>query len=75
MLVTDPILIAWIDANAHWLHEFDIGPLAISVAGVIGAVLVILVGKMMAAKPPGEPGAPAEIVDLAAEEQQPKVTR
>ncbi len=39
MAVTDPVLLSWVDANAHWMH--DAMPAA-------GAVLVVAVGKLIA---------------------------
>jgi len=41
MLVTDPAISAWVDGQAHWLHEA--APLA-------GALLVVGVGKWIAAR-------------------------
>ena len=40
MAITDPILMPWVDANAHWMH--DVAPAA-------GAVLVVAAGKLIAA--------------------------
>jgi YjbE family integral membrane protein len=40
MAVTDPVLLAWVDEHAHWMH--DAMPAA-------GALLVVAVGKLIAA--------------------------
>lgn len=40
MLITDPAVSAWVDGHAHWLHTF---------APVMGALLVVGVGKSLAA--------------------------
>lgn len=36
MMITDPAIAAWVDGQAHWLHQ---------VAPVFGAVLVVALGK------------------------------
>lgn len=40
MLITDPSIAAWVNGQAHWLHTF---------APAMGALLVVAVGKSMAA--------------------------
>ena len=55
MLVTDPADIKWFEANAHWMIDFDVATimghtLKLSVAGFIGAAIVIVVGKWLAAR-------------------------
>ena len=52
MAATDPVVKDWVDANAAWLHW---------AAPSAGAVLVVLLGKWLAARA----GAEAEVVDLA----------
>jgi YjbE family integral membrane protein len=60
MGVTDPVAAQWVNENASYLHW---------IAPAIGAVVVVVVGKWLAArKTAEEPG----IVDLAAEEKQSK---
>jgi len=39
MVVSDPVVVPWIEANAAWLHVF---------APLLGAVLVVLAGKYFA---------------------------
>jgi YjbE family integral membrane protein len=39
MAITDPIVVGWVDAHAHWMH--DAAPFA-------GAVLVVALGKLIA---------------------------
>lgn len=41
MLVTDPAISAWVNSEAHWLHTF---------APVMGALLVVVAGKALAAR-------------------------
>jgi YjbE family integral membrane protein len=69
MLITDPSIVGWITTNMPWM-EFHL-PLvgAISWAQIVGAVIVIVAGKLMARR-----AAEAEVpvVDLAADEQQTK---
>jgi hypothetical protein len=43
MAVTDPAVKDYVDANLHWLHQFYVLP-------VIGAVLVVIIGKSIARK-------------------------
>jgi membrane-associated PAP2 superfamily phosphatase len=42
-MVTDPAIVDWVKANAAWLHEWKVAPIA-------GAVLVVGLGKMIAAR-------------------------
>jgi YjbE family integral membrane protein len=66
MLITDPIAIAWITANMPWMeiHLPVVGD--ISWAQVVGALIVIAAGKLMAMR---AAKAEARVVDLAADEQ------
>lgn len=55
MLVTDPVVIKWFEANAHWMIDFDVFTILgytfkLSVAGLLGAALVVAVGKWLAAR-------------------------
>ena len=69
MLITDPILVAWITANMPWMeiHLPLVG--GISWAQILGAALVIVAGKIMVTRAAREE---AKVVDLAADEQQTK---
>ena len=53
MLITDPILVSWIATNMPWMHIHL--PLVgeISWAQILGAVLVIVAGKIMVARAGG----------------------
>jgi len=59
MLVTDPVVLEWFKVNAHWMVDFELFTVfghkfELSLAGLIGAVLVVGVGKWLAVrKPPG----------------------
>src|SRR5713101_9115330 len=59
MLVTDPVVVEWFKANAHWMVDFELltvfgHKFEPSVAGLIGAASVVVVGKWLAGrKPPG----------------------
>jgi YjbE family integral membrane protein len=55
----DPAIQDWIDAQAPWLDY---------VAPALGALLVVMVGRLMARA--GGPGQPQEMVDLAREERE-----
>jgi YjbE family integral membrane protein len=55
MAVTDPVIVEWVDTNAHYLHW---------VAPIAGAVLVVVVGKWIAARAAKEHKG---IIDLAGE--------
>jgi YjbE family integral membrane protein len=66
MLVTDPVVIEWFKANAHWMIDFEVvsilgAKLELSAAGLIGAAIVVAAGKWLAAR--GEAGR-KEVVDL-----------
>ena len=67
LLVTDPVLVDWITANMPWL-EIHL-PLfgEVSWAQIVGAALVVVGGKWLAAR---AEKAEEKLVDLAAEEQQ-----
>ena len=74
MLVTDPVVLEWFEANAHWLIDFEVfsvlgHPFELSAAGLIGAAAVVVVGKWYAKRAEREQ---AKVVDLAAEEQRTK---
>jgi YjbE family integral membrane protein len=59
MAVGDPFIKDWVDANAHWLHW---------AAPVAGAVLVVVVGRWLAAQQEAEEDR-APVVDLAVQDQ------
>ena len=69
MLITDPILVAWIAANMPWMeiHLPLVG--GISWAQILGAAFVVAVGKLIAMR---AEKAETKVVDLAADEQQTK---
>ncbi len=71
MLVTDVTLVEWISTNMPWMHIHL--PLVgdISWAQIMGAILVVVVGKWMAARAE-KAHEHDKVVDLAAEEQQGK---
>jgi YjbE family integral membrane protein len=55
MLVTDPVDVKWFETNAHWMIDFDVitvmgHTLKLSVAGFIGAAIVVVFGKWLAAR-------------------------
>jgi YjbE family integral membrane protein len=52
MAATDPVVKAWVDVNAAWLHW---------AAPAAGAIFVVVVGKWLAARAQAEP---AKVVDL-----------
>jgi len=61
MLVTDPVVVEWFRANAHWMIDFEIFSVfgrkfELSVAGLVGAVLVVAVGKWLGSREPTEGG-------------------
>ena len=69
LLVTDPTVIDWISANVAWMDmHLPLGLGEISWAQIVGAVLVVVAGKWLAARAAEH----AKVVDLAAEEQQGK---
>lgn len=62
MLVTDPVVVKWFEANAHWMIDFDVitvmgHTLKFSAAGFIGAAVVVSVGKWLAASHSDSEGA------------------
>jgi YjbE family integral membrane protein len=65
MLVTDPFWVKGIETNFPWLHV-HLGKLDFSWVQVIGAALVILVGKYLAKKAEAHGESDHKIVDLAA---------
>ena len=58
MIVADARIAPWIEMNLPWLH---------ALAPICGAILVVAIGNLLAPKP-----APAEVVDLAQADEQPK---
>ncbi len=62
MAATDPVVKDWVDANAAWLHW---------AAPAAGAVLVVVIGKWLAARAAAE----AEVVDLANEKPEHQAPR
>jgi len=61
MLVTDPVVVEWFRVNAHWMVDFEVFSLfgrkfELSVAGLVGAVLVVAVGKWLGSREPTDPG-------------------
>ena len=53
--MSDPVDVQWFEANAHWMIDFDVitvmgHTLKLSVAGFIGAAIVVMVGKWLAAR-------------------------
>jgi YjbE family integral membrane protein len=57
IMVTDPAIADWVKAHAAWLHEWKVAPVA-------GAILVVAIGKWIAARRAGEESHEAP-VDLA----------
>jgi YjbE family integral membrane protein len=60
MLVTDPTVLEWFKLNAHWMIDFEIFSVfgrkfELSAAGLIGAAVVVAVGRWLA----GRKAAPA----------------
>jgi len=73
MLITDPILVNWITASLPWLqiHLPLLGE--ISWAQILGAAMVVMVGKLFAVRTAVvKAKANVEVVDLAANDQQVK---
>jgi YjbE family integral membrane protein len=73
MLVTDRVVVVWFTANAHWMIDFEVfsilgAKLELSGAGLIGAALIVAVGKWIGKRVAKEEG----MVDLAVEEQKSK---
>lgn len=62
MFVRDPVLKDWIDANLAWLRDYH-------VAGMIGAVIVIAVGKTLALRAARTQAAHG-VIDLATDEKK-----
>ena len=61
MLVTDPVVVEWFRAHAHWMIDFELFSVfgrkfELSVAGLAGAVLVVAVGKWLGNREPGDAG-------------------
>jgi hypothetical protein len=57
MAVTDPAVMGWVDAHAHWLHTAL--PLA-------GALIVVVTGKWLAIRIDAKRQAQEPAIDLAA---------
>ena len=62
MLVTDPVVVEWFRAHAHWMIDFEIFSVfgrkfELSVAGLAGAVLVVAVGKWLGSRGSSDVGA------------------
>ena len=52
MVVTDPVVISWFEQSARWMVDLEVlnvagHALEVSVAGLMGAVLVVVVGKWL----------------------------
>jgi len=62
MFVRDPVLKDWMDANLAWVRDYH-------VAGIMGALIVIVVGKMVAARA-ARAQAEGGVVDLATSEKK-----
>lgn len=76
MLVTDPVVVVWFTANAHWMIDFEVfsilgAKLELSGAGLIGVAIIVAVGKWIGKRVAKEEG----MVDLAVEEQKTKAPR
>lgn len=61
MLVTDPTVLEWFKLNAHWMIDFEIFSVyghkfELSVAGLIGAAVVVAAGKWLAGRKKPAPG-------------------
>jgi YjbE family integral membrane protein len=59
MMVTDPVVIGWFEQSAHWMVDLEVLAVAgykleVSVAGLIGAVLVVVAGKWLAGRKRGK---------------------
>jgi len=53
MMVTDPVVVGWFEQSAHWMVDLEVLSVAghkleVSVAGLIGAILVVVAGKWLA---------------------------
>ena len=69
MLVTDPVLIDWFTAHAHWMVDIELFTLfghkfELSGAGLIGIVITVAIGKWL--------GARQEAAHAATQPEQPK---
>jgi len=62
MFVRDPVLKDWVEASAPWLRDFR-------VAGIVAALLVMIVGKVLASRAAGA-AARRGMVDLAASDEK-----
>lgn len=65
MLVTDPVWAEWIKTNLPWMHIHIFG-WEVSWPQILGAILVIVVGKQLAKKAEAQAETEHKIVDLAA---------
>jgi YjbE family integral membrane protein len=59
MLVTDPVVVEWFRANAHWMVDFELFSVfgrkfELSVAGLACAVLVVAIGKWLGSREPAD---------------------
>jgi len=59
MLVTDPVVVEWFRAHAHWMIDVEIFSVfgrkfELSVAGLACAVLVVAVGKWLGSREPAD---------------------
>jgi len=53
MMVTDPVVVGWFEQTAHWMVDLEVlnvagHKLEVSVAGLMGAILVVVAGKWLA---------------------------
>ncbi|MEQ1776758.1 MAG: TerC family protein [Burkholderiales bacterium] len=69
MLMTDPFWAAWIQANLPWAH-INIFGWEVSWAQIVGAILVVVVGKHLAKQAEAKAEIEHKVVDLAAGDQQ-----
>jgi YjbE family integral membrane protein len=67
MLITDPSIIKWVDTYLSWTHVHLPGLGSFNWMQVLGAGLVVVVGKLQAAR-----AARARMIDLAADEEKNK---
>jgi YjbE family integral membrane protein len=68
MLVTDPVLVGWISEHMPWMHIHLPGGIDLSWAQILGALIVVVVGKWIAARKEAKAG----LVDLAAGNEKEK---
>jgi hypothetical protein len=59
MLVTDPVVVEWFRAHAHWMVDFELFSVfgrkfELSVAGLACAVLVVVVGRWLGSREPAD---------------------